>query len=291
MFRRLIIAILLATVLPTVALAYTNPGAPTGFINDFANLLTTEQRTILENKLNNFKTQTGAEISIVTINNLTGDTIENFTVELFKEWGIGQKGKDNGALLLISKDDRAVRIEVGYGLEGDLTDAASNQIIQNFIIPEFKQGNYFSGINQAADKIIGVLQGDASIDYNNAPRTRESNFNWFYFVFFGIMWLGSILGRSKSWWAGGVAGGVIGVIIGLIKGFMYFGIISLAVLIPLGLLFDFIVSKNYQKRKTAGGHFPWWIGGGGFGGGGHSDGGFGGFGGGFSGGGGSSGRW
>ena len=104
------------------------------------------------------------------------------------------------------------------------------------------------------------------------------------------MWLASILGRSKSWWAGGVLGGIAGLIIGLIKGFIIFGLASLAVLIPFGLLFDYIVSKNYKKHKARG-TVPWWIGGGRGGRGGFGGGGFGGFGGGSSGGGGASGSW
>jgi hypothetical protein len=100
-----------------------------------------------------------------------------------------------------------------------------------------------------------------------------------------FVYLSSILGRSKNWWLGGVLGGIVGVVFGFIYGFLYIGLISIVVLLPLGLLFDYFVSKKYLEGQASG-YIPWWIGGGS---GGH--GGFGGFGGGMSGGGGSSGDW
>ena len=115
---------------------------------------------------------------------------------------------------------------------------------------------------------------------------------WLFLIFFVPMWLAAILSRSKSWWLGGVLGGVAGIIIGFIKGFLYAGFIWFVLLVPVGLLFDFFVSRGYSKAKALGHRPPWWVGGG-FGGGrgGGGGGGFGGFGGGGSGGGGSSGGW
>jgi len=283
----LVVGLLLA--LAVGAKAYVSPGKPTGLVNDWTNVLTVEQKQQLETKLEQFKTDTGNEVAVAIISSLQDDTIENFAVDLFKEWGIGQKGKDNGVLILVAKDDRKMRIEVGYGLEGDLTDAQSSWIVNQTMKPAFANNDFYKGLNEATDKIISATQGEV-IPTDSQP-SKSKGFNWefiFGLIVFGFIWLASILGRSKSWWLGGVLGGVAGVIIGLFMGFLYFGVVAIAVLAPLGLLFDFIVSKQYQTSKKSG-VFPWWIGGGGFGGG--SGGGFGGFGGGMSGGGGSSGDW
>lgn len=277
----------LATVLPVAVFAYVNPGSPTGFVNDFAGVLNVEQKQQLEEKLSGFEKGTGNEISIVLIKTLDGDDIGDFAVQLFKDWGIGKEGKDNGALVLVAVGDREMRIEVGYGLEGFLTDAQSYWIIKNEMTPAFRDNDFYGGLNAAVDKIIGVIGGEIIPEYK--PEPKVDYFNIIAFIIFIFVWFGSILGRSKSWWAGGVIGGIAGIIIGFIKGFLYFGAISLAVLIPLGLLFDFIASRTYSKSKSQGKVPPWWIGGGGFGG--RSGGGFGGFGGGSSGGGGASGRW
>ncbi len=270
--------------------AYSSPGQPTGFVNDFAKIMSDETRQTVEVRLLQFEKDTSNEISVVTINSLQDDTIENFAVKLFEEWRIGKKDKDNGVLLLIAKDDRQMRIEVGYGLEGALTDAQSYWIIQNILKPAFQAGNYDQGISDAVDKIIAATKGEFVPAESQTPASKisfKSLETIFFLVFFGFIWLASILARSKSWWAGGVIGALIGVVL-IIFWNRIFGVIATLVLTPLGLLFDYIVSKTYKNTKDKGMRPPWWIGGPGFGG---RGGGFGGFGGGHSGGGGASGRW
>ena len=273
--------------LPAIALAYSSPGKSSGLVNDFASVLSAEQKTVLENKLVSFEKETSHEVSVVTIKNLGGDVIDNYAEELFKEWGIGKKNADNGVLLLVAIEDREMRIEVGYGLEGALTDAETKWILDNSIAPFFKDGKYYEGIDAGITGITESIKGE--IVPASAKKSSKIPFDTFLVVgWFLFIALASILGKSKSWWAGGIVGGVIGVIVGLIKGFVFVGAIALAVLIPFGLVFDYFVSKSYQKSKLNGGIGPWWLGGGkggGFGGG------FGGFGGGSSGGGGSSSKW
>lgn len=284
---------LLAASLPMLAFAYSSPGQPHGFVNDFAGVLTVEQRTSLETELAVFQNDTLNEIAVVTVKNLGGDTVENFAEELFREWGIGKKGQDNGVLMLVAVDDRRMRIEVGYGLEGALTDAQSNWIINNVMKPAFRANDFSGGIGAAVSKIIDATKGEVVPSESSNRQGSGNGFdpsNIFFLVIFIPVWLASILGRSKSWWAGGVVGGVIGAGIGLFFGFFYFGIAAIAVLIPLGLIFDFFVSRSYASHITQGLPLPWWIGGGRRGGG-WGGGGFGGFGGGLSGGGGSSGSW
>lgn len=289
-FVKIFSIIILAAVCGQNVLAYSNPGQPTGFVNDYAALFSANEKTALEEKLVSFEKESSNEISVVTIASLDGDTIENFAVKLFADWGIGKKDNDNGVLILVARDDRQMRIEVGYGLEGALTDAQSFWIIKNIMTPKFQAGDFYGGIDGAVDKIISATQGEYVPETTNSETSGDV---WESIIGFGIfffIFLASILGRSKSWWAGGVLGGIAGIIIGLIKGFVLLGIISLVILIPAGLLFDFIVSKQYQAGKKRG-HIPWWIGGSGRGGGSGFGGGFGGFGGGMSGGGGASGRW
>ena len=262
---------------------WASPGNPSGLVNDFAGVLSIEQKGELESNLVSFEKETGHEISVVIIKNLGGDTIENYAEELFKEWGIGKKNADNGILFLMSLEDREMRIEVGYGLEGALTDAETKWILDDTITPFFKEGKYYDGIVAGVDKIAEAVKGEVVL--GGAKKSSKIPFDTFVVIgWFLFIALASILGKSKSWWAGGIVGGIIGVIVGLIKGFVIAGAIALAVLIPFGLLFDFFVSKSYQKSKLNGGVGPWWLGGG-------KGGGFGGFGGGGSGGGGSSSKW
>lgn len=286
--KRIFLAILL--LLPVVVLGYESPGSPTGFVNDYAALLSAEERSLLEEKLSAFQAKTGNEIVVVTVKSLEGDTIENFAEKLFKEWGIGKAKEDNGALLLIAKEDRAMRIEVGYGLEGQLTDILSSRLIREVLTPAFQKEEFFAGISSATDKMMQTLSGEevSLTDSSNSTTDFSGIGDLLFFGFFiFISFLSSILGRSKSWWAGGVVGLVIAVILGFIFT-ITFALISAVVLVPLGLLFDYLVSKNYKNSVTDNRRPPWWLGGGGLGGGGR---GFGGFGGGLSGGGGASGRW
>ena len=282
-----IVAVLLLASIPIFLSAYTSPGRPTGFVNDFANIISPAQRSELENILFNLEKQTGNEISVVTIPSLEDETIESYAVKLFEDWKIGKEGKDNGILLLVALNDRKMRIEVGYGLEPYITDAQASSIIRNILTPNFKKGEYYNGIKEAINIIIKILEGDA----NAVPKENGGSIdigNLAFFVIFILMWLASILGRSKSWWLGGALGGVAGIVIGFIYGFIFTGIIFVIVLAILGFIFDYIVSKIYHTSVDRGGHPPWWIGGGGMGG---RGGGFGGFGGGSSGGGGGSGSW
>jgi len=289
--------LVVAGLFPALLFAYQNPGQPQGYINDFAGILKQDEKVGLETKLDAFTKATGNEISVVTVKSLGDDTVENFAVELFKEWGIGKKGQDNGVLVLIALDDREMRIEVGYGLEGSLTDSQSGGIIRNVMTPAFRANDFFGGIDGAVNQIISDISPEyatgVGLPQNDfVENTSSSNWNFSnlaFFIFFIPIWIASILARSKSWWAGGVVGGVIGVVVGLFFGFFYLGIIAMVFMIPAGLLLDFVVSRAYSKSVGNGIKPPWWIGGGGHGGG--FGGGFGGFGGGFSGGGGASGRW
>lgn len=282
---------------PVATLAYYNPGTPHGYVSDYASLLSAAARTQLEQDLSNFEKDSKHEISVVTIPDLQNDTIENFAVKLFEEWGIGKKGADNGVLFLIAKDDRQMRIEVGYGLEGALPDATAWQIIDKIATPAFKNGDYDNGILKSVSAIEAAVKGEDVSGRLTATKTKSSLFNavnqfgyLFFFLFLGLMEIiAHFFSKSKRWWPGGLFGAVLGLAIGLFV-FATVGTVILTIILGLlGLLIDYKASKKGPDGWGKGGRGGMFFGGGGFGGGGGGS--FGGFGGGGSGGGGSSGRW
>ncbi len=279
-----------------VGLAFDVPDRPQSFVNDYANILSVEEKSTLDIRVKNFEEKTSNEIAIVIISSLDGDTIENVTQDIFTKWGIGKNDKNNGVLLLVAIEDRKTRIHTGYGVEGVLTDIGTSYIQSEIMAPAFRENNYYAGIDGALNKMIKALGGNDIVpegySENTTSKTFEMNIDVFFALgFFLLQWLVAILGRSKSWWGGGILGAVIGGAVWLFASFsVIFSVVLFFFLIIFGLGLDFFVSRKYQAIKNAGGHFPWWIGGGGFGGG-KSGSGFGGFGGGFSGGGGSSGSW
>lgn len=308
---RLVLTAILATLLITtythVAFAALTIPEPTGYVSDFAGILSQQSIDSLNNRLGSYEKKSGNEIAVVTVRNLQGTTIEDFAVRLFEKWKIGKSERDNGVLFLIAQQEREVRIEVGYGLEPDLTDAESYGIINNVVTPAFKAGDYDRGITAGTEAMIKAISGEGMPELDPAypggtpKRVGGGSLAWLFylgtFMVFGIFqWFVSILGRTKSWWLGGAIGALVGLAITIFS--VVLGIIAIALLTPLGLLFDYIVSRAYEenkKRPHSGdrgmGAIPWWAGGHwgpGSSGGGR---GFGGFGGGRSGGGGASGGW
>jgi uncharacterized protein len=273
------------------ARAYSSPGTPSGFVNDFAHVLSVEEKNTLEETLRAYTASTSNEIAVVTVKDLGGDYIENYAVKLFEEWKIGKKSRDNGVLLLVAMDDRKMRIEVGYGLEGALPDAISSAIIRNDITPAFKEGNYYRGITNGVTSIIEATKGEYTGDTTSTDVSGATIEHAIFFVFIAFQFLAAVLGRSKSWWAGGVLGAIIGALVtffGVLGITLGVGVVITIILTILGLIFDYIVSSAYTRAVSRGGSIPWWVGGSGGGSGGAS---FGGFGGGRSGGGGASGSW
>jgi uncharacterized protein len=165
MARRAVAAILSAlATLVVLNLIYAAPNFPplTGRIVDQAGLLSPEQELRLTEKLSNLENRTGNQLVVVTLNSLEAHDIADFGYQLGRKWGIGQKGKNNGALLIVAPKERRVRIEVGYGLEGLLTDAVTRLIIENAILPRFRANDFGGGIERGTDDIIQVLSGDAA---------------------------------------------------------------------------------------------------------------------------------
>ena len=144
--------------------------ALTGRVVDQANIIQPDTRVAIEQKLADLETKSGIQLVVATVNSLEGQDVEPYANELFRKWALGEK-KNNGVLLLVAPNERRVRIEVGYGLEGTLTDALSKVIISNAMTPRFKAGNFSEGISRGVDDIITVLTTDAS-EWQKRPSLR-----------------------------------------------------------------------------------------------------------------------
>lgn len=291
--KHFVFLLFLVIIFPIAVFAYTSPGKPQGFVSDFAQIIDAKDKVTMTEQLTTLRNSTSIEIAVVTVPTLDNEVVETYAVKLFEEWGIGVKGKDNGLLILVAPNDRQARIEVGYGLEGTITDIQAKNIVDQVMLPAFKLGNYSMGIKGSVDAVLGIINKSPEANQYLQSSKSSGNSSGFGFNFetllFFIIFFSSILARflskTKSWWLGGVIGAVIGAVIGLIWGFLYYGIGAIILLSIFGLILDYIVSKKGPGGFD--GHGGFWFGGGHGGG----SGGFGGFGGGMSGGGGASGRW
>lgn len=156
----------------------------TSFVTDDAQIFTKSEKEILESKLYNFETKTSNQIVILTINSLNGIGIEQYAVEVFNTNKLGQEHLDNGILILYAKKDREVRLEIGYGLEPIITDALSKRIIEKTMIPDFKEGNNFNGIDTATNQLIEFIT-DPKLGEEFIKKT-EPKTPWFVYLFISI---------------------------------------------------------------------------------------------------------
>jgi len=130
-----------------------------GRVNDYAEILSSQTISQLDSKLKAFEDSTSNQVVVLTVNSLEGANLEEYSIKVAETWKLGQKGKDNGVLLLVVKNDRKIRIEVGYGLEGTLTDALCSVIIQRVILPKFRNGDYDDGVKAGITSILGAING------------------------------------------------------------------------------------------------------------------------------------
>jgi uncharacterized protein len=174
MARRAALTIVAWFCLTCVGLAQTlSFPALTGRVVDAAGLLSSPDRSALTASLADLEARTTDQLVVVTLKSLQGTSIEDYGYQLGRKWGIGQKDKDSGVLLIVAAGERQVRIEVGYGLEGTLTDAATKIIIEDAILPAFKTGNYAGGIRNGTAQIIRVLEADeAATAQGTAPNAE-----------------------------------------------------------------------------------------------------------------------
>ena len=173
--------LLLFLTLPLCLYALKIPARPLGYVSDFAGLMSPAVKANLEGQLRSFESQTSNQIVVATFPSLEEESLEDFSIRLAEQWKVGQKGKDNGAILLIFKNDRKVRIEVGYGLEGVLPDAICKLIIESEITPRFRQGRFDEGIQRAVEAMMAATKNE----YRATASSSTENFvSLFLFIFF-----------------------------------------------------------------------------------------------------------
>lgn len=278
----IIVVLLLVVAWVVNALALEVPRLE-GRVNDHAGMLSEAHQRQLEAVLSDFEQKESTQIVVLTVASLQGDSLEDFAIRVADAWKIGQEGLDNGAILLIAKNERKIRIEVGYGLEGRLTDLMAGRIIRNVIAPQFKSGRFDQGIIEGVAAIIDTVRGEFSAADAPPPAQQEPK-GLPLVALFALLFLINALGRASRW-IGAAAGAVLFPIAGALL-FTLSPLLLLA-MVPLGLAAGFLVSLiggALAAGRGSGHHGGGGYWGGGFGGGGFSSGGFGG--GGFSGGGG-----
>lgn len=267
--------------------------ALTGRVVDQAGILSQATITQLTAKLQQEEQETGNQIVVVTLNSLQGYDIADYGYQLGRHWAIGTEKNNNGALLIVAPTERKMRIEVGYGLEGWLTDAISSDIIRNKIRPAFKAGDYNAGVTAGIDSMIAAVKGSYKAETRKASGNGSTN--WFAAIlpltFLALMIISEIIkgGRTQRAINALISATVFGIVTWSITSLAIVGIF-VAVAVFIAIMF----SGGGGSGGSGGTSNTWgggsWGGGGGFGGGGFGGGGFGGGGGSF-GGGGSSGSW
>jgi len=158
-------------------------------VTDYTNTLSASELQSLEDKLTAFNDSTSSQVAIVIMASVGNYDIADYAVQLYNRWGIGQKDKNNGVLLLVAKEDRKVWITTGYGMEGVFPDALVKRVVNNDILPNFKQGDYYEGLDQAVNSIMSIVKGEYTADNSNRKKEKVP---WFgillaIFVFFIIV--------------------------------------------------------------------------------------------------------
>lgn len=264
MKKLLLILLLVVSYVTGIAQNVIAPPNPPRLVNDYAGVLSNEQVAILEEKLVALDDSTSNQIAVVILKSLEGYDVQDYANKLFRSWGIGNKKTNNGVLILASIEDRKIWIEVGYGLEGAIPDVTASSIYRNEIVPEFKQQNYYRGIDNAINALSKAAVGEYKTKRVRKNNNGDDGGSVLTFIFIIIVVIFILFAGRGGGGRGGRGGGMMSR-----RG---------AANVAEALLWSSLLGGNNR-------------GGGGFGGGGFGGGGFGGFGGGSSGGGGAGGSW
>ena len=278
---RVVLAALLLLALPWAAADVPVPPLKAR-VTDLTGTLDAGQRAALEQKLADLEARKGSQIAVLVVESTRPETVEQYAVRVFERWKLGRKGVDDGVLLLVAKNDRQLHIEVGYGLEGAIPDAIAKRIIEEDIVPLFKQGNIHGGISAGTDRLGKLIEGETM---PQPKRTAAPKSGWdtqTLFIGFIILAMVSqllhwLLGRFLGAGVAGAAAGIIGYLLAGLTAAMIIGLIAFVISLFMGA-----TGRQGGGWSSGGGS---WSGGGSSGGGGFSGGG------GSSGGGGASGSW
>ncbi|MEZ4600060.1 MAG: TPM domain-containing protein [Syntrophotaleaceae bacterium] len=202
--RLIALLLFLCTALPVWALEVPNPD---GYVTDRAGMISSETEGQLEDFLRSFEASDSTQLVVLTMPALNGEVVEEYALRVAETWGVGQKEHDNGALLLVVRDDRQIRIEVGYGLEGRLTDLLAGRIIDDEITPRFRQGDFDGGISAGVQAMTEAVRGEYQGKPQRNGERKRSPFGLLFFLFFvGPTLLRLFLPHSRSR-RGGLFGG------------------------------------------------------------------------------------
>lgn len=266
----------------TVGLVPVPPLA--GRVVDLTNTFKPDQQAVLEQQLREYEARKGSQLAVLLVPGTQPETIEQYALRVAEQWKIGRKKIDDGAILVIAKNERALRIEVGYGLEGVLNDATAKRIIGERIVPRFKEGDFYGGTAAGIDAMIRVIEGEPLPAPSVTADLPDSGMAWLPALFFAALFVGGIaralLGRVKG---ALLAGGVLGMAGWWLAGAVIVGILAAVT----GFVLTLAGGRMGSGWHGGAGHYGGYGGSsGGWGGGGGFRGGGGGFGG-----GGASGRW
>lgn len=195
----------------------STPPNPPKLVNDYTNTLTPQQKEALEAKLVKYDDSTSNQIAVIIVDKLDGYSIEDAAIELGRKWGVGNKDFNNGVVVLVAKTDRKMTIQVGYGLEGALTDLTTKSIIDNTITPNFKADNYYRGLDEGTDDIIKAAEGryKAPAGYNSRKKKGVSIGTIIFIIIILLIIFGGASGPGGTYvsrggftgWSGGGGGG------------------------------------------------------------------------------------
>jgi len=230
-------------------------------VTDLTGTLNAQQRGALEQTLAEFEARKGAQLAVLIVPTTQPETVEQYAVRVEESWKLGRKGIDDSVLLLVAKDDRKLRIEVGYGLEGVLPDAAAKRIIEDDIVPRFRQGDFYGGIRAGTDRIMRAIEGEPlppPARHVNAPSGQ-----WLVPALAAALLCGWILRALLGRFVGSAGtAGIVGVLVWMLSGVVLFGIVA--------AIFVFITGLSGSMRSPGRGGWGGGWSGGGFGGGGAS---------------------
>ena len=266
--KNLFIALLIILFCASLASAEVNFPKPTGFVNDYAGILTSSEKIKLEELSRTLKAKTGAELAVAIVKTAEPLDTKTYAVKLFEKWKIGEKGKDNGILILLAMEEKRIEIEVGYGLEGMVPDAKAGEILDSYAVPYFKQGKYGEGLYQTALALSQRIAKEPGAEPRKLTEEQgELRYDTLIILVIILLILGRVLPRK-------FISNIIGAVIGGIFGFFMAGMIGAVA----GAVLSFFLMLISPFLKP----FTFWGG---------KWGGFGGFGGGRSGGGGTGRSW
>jgi uncharacterized protein len=213
----LLVTLLLAVLLPAAAVHAQEIPRNDGWVTDLGGFLTPQQEAAMENLMESYRQGSGHEIALLTVPDLGGRSLEGYALEVGREWGLGEKDKNNGALLLVARAERKVRIEVGRGLEGNVTDAISGRIIRGVISPQFKQGNYYEGLLGGVQALHAAAGGDYA-QIPQEPKRKSGGLISLLPMLFMIFILSRMFRRGRDGRGGGGGGLLAGLLLGSMLG-------------------------------------------------------------------------